>query len=114
MLLGCVLGWWLALPSEGAKWQPPPEADEIEIVASNAGFRPGQVGLRRGETVRIVLTTADDEHCFAVDALRIEKRILPGRRTTLDLTPERAGTFPFYSCLEPDSEKLRGRLTVSE
>ena len=64
----------------------------------------------------IVLSSADAEHCFAIDALRIEKRIVPGRTTTLDLTPDRAGVFPFYCCLESGDAAAveRGQLTVTE
>jgi heme/copper-type cytochrome/quinol oxidase subunit 2 len=88
----------------------------VEIKASHRGFRPAKVGLRKGEAVRIVLTTADGEHCFAVDALRIEKRIVPGRATSFDITPDRVGTFPYHCCLEsgPAAEVERGELTVSE
>ena len=60
------------------------------------------------------LVASDGEHCFAIDALRIEKRIVPGKRTLVDLVPDRAGTFPFHCCLEPDDAALRGRLVVSE
>jgi cytochrome c oxidase subunit II len=72
--------------------------------------------LRRGEAVRLELTTADAEHCFAVDALRIEKRIVPGKTTTLDLTPDRVGTFAYYCCLESGAaaDKQRGKLIVTE
>jgi plastocyanin len=89
-------------------------AGEIEVVASKAGFQPRLLRLRKGETVRLLLRTADGEHCFAVDAFRIEKRIVPGRATVLDLTPDRTGTFPFYCCLDSDREAERGRLVVTE
>ncbi len=66
--------------------------------------------------MQIVLTSADGEHCFAVDALRIEKRVVAGRPTRFDLTPERAGVFPFHCCLESGAaaERERGELTVSD
>ncbi len=87
---------------------------DLEITAAASGFRPKVVRLRKGESVRLVLRSADREHCFAVDELRVEKRILPGRDTLVEVTPERVGTFAFYSCLEPDNEALRGRLIVSD
>ncbi len=64
----------------------------------------------------IALSSAEGEHCFAIDALRIEKRIVPGRTTTLELTAERAGVFPFYCCVESgDAAGVeRGQLTVTE
>ena len=87
-----------------------------EVKASKHGFEPSQITLRRGEGVRIVLSSVDAEHCFAIDTLRIEKRIVPGRTTTLDLTPDRAGVFPFYCCLESGEAAAteRGQLTVTE
>jgi len=87
-----------------------------EVRASKRGFEPSQLTLRRGESVSIVLSSADAEHCFAIDALRIEKRIVPGRTTTFELTPDRAGVFPFYCCLESGEGAAveRGQLTVTE
>ena len=108
-----VLGLWgaPALAAAGARGA---SEEAIEVVASSEGFRPRTLKLRRGEAVRLLLKTADDEHCFAVDAFRVEKRIVPGKPTTLDLTPDRAGTFPFYCCLEPDAKESGGRLVVTE
>jgi cytochrome c oxidase subunit II len=88
----------------------------LEVKASRRGFEPSRISLRRGESVSIALSTADGEHCFAIDALRIEKKIVPGRTTTLDLTPDRTGVFPFYCCLESGDEAgvERGQLSVTE
>jgi heme/copper-type cytochrome/quinol oxidase subunit 2 len=109
--------WALAvaaiLVAAGTTARPGPE---IEIRASRQGFDPAVVTLRTGETARIVLTSADGEHCFAVDELRVEKRIRPDRETTFDLTPDRAGRFPFYCCLESGraAEVERGELVVTD
>jgi len=94
----------------------PVRGARVEVKASTRGFEPSQLTLRRGESVSIVLSSADAEHCFAIDALRIEKRIVPGRTTTLDIAPDRAGVFPFYCCLESgDAASVeRGQLTVTE
>jgi heme/copper-type cytochrome/quinol oxidase subunit 2 len=94
---------------------PPAAAQEtIEVTVSKTGFRPEALRVRKGETLHLSLKSADGEHCFAVDALRVEKRVRPGRATSFDLTPDKAGSFPIYCCLEPDNQSLRGRLVVSE
>ena len=100
----------MGLLSQGAA----PADDVVEVVASKAGFRPKSLRARKGETLRLKLTTADVEHCFAVDVFRVEKRIAPGRATSLELIPDRAGSFRFYCCLEPESEGQRGQLVVAE
>jgi heme/copper-type cytochrome/quinol oxidase subunit 2 len=99
-------------PGVAAPESPP----SIELRVSKRGFEPSRITLRRGETARLVLSSADGEHCFAIDAFRIEKRVVPGRPTRLDLTPDRAGVFPFYCCLESGgaAEVERGQLTVAE
>ncbi len=89
---------------------------EVEIRVSRQGFDPAVVTLRKGETTRIVLSTDEGEHCFAVDALRVEKRVVAGRSTTFDLIADRAGRFPFYCCVESGgaAEVERGELVVTE
>ncbi len=101
------------LAAAGAAARPGPE---VSIRASGSGFEPSEVVIRKGEAVSVVLSSTDREHCFAVDAFRIEKRILPGRSTGFDFTPERAGRFPFYCCLEAGAQAdvERGVLVVTE
>jgi heme/copper-type cytochrome/quinol oxidase subunit 2 len=93
-----------------------PAGPTVEIKVSRRGFEPARIELRRGETARLVISSGDGEHCFAIDALRIEKRVRSGQPTRLELTPERAGTFAFYCCLESgqQAERERGELVVSE
>ena len=88
----------------------------LEIRVSRQGFDPAVVTVRKGETTRIRLSSEDGEHCFAVDALRVEKRVVPGHPTTFDLIADRVGRFPFYCCLETGSaaEAERGELVVTE
>jgi cytochrome c oxidase subunit II len=105
VLAGSILG-----PAVGA-W-----AATIEVVASSEGFRPKVVNVRKGDAVRLSIVSADGDHCFALDAWRIEKRVRAGKPTAVDIVPEKAGTFPFYCCLETGAaaEKEHGRLVVAE
>jgi heme/copper-type cytochrome/quinol oxidase subunit 2 len=91
-------------------------AATVELVASSDGFRPKVVNVRKGDVIRLSVTSADGEHCFALDAWRIEKRVRAGQATIVDLAPEKAGTFPFYCCVETGTaaEREHGRLVVTE
>jgi heme/copper-type cytochrome/quinol oxidase subunit 2 len=119
-----LLGWTLAVAAgAAAAFVSEGQADgqgmagaAIELRVSKRGFEPSRVTVRKGETARLVLSSSDGEHCFAIDALRVEKRIVPGRSTRLELTPARAGTFAFYCCLESGeaAEVQRGELVVAE
>jgi heme/copper-type cytochrome/quinol oxidase subunit 2 len=115
---GLVAGslWVLLGPAAQAAGTLAPEQVPIRIEISREGFEPSELRLRKGETVRLEVTTADVEHCFAVDELRVEKRVVPGKATSFELTPDRAGRFELYCCLEPDPKttKERGLLIVTE
>ena len=102
----------LGLLTLGAGLSPPDEV--TDVVISGKGFRPATLNARKGEPLHLKLTTADHEHCFAIDELRIEKRVVPGRSTTLDVTPDKTGRFAFYCCLENGADAERGVLVVTE
>ena len=109
-------GLALATAAAAAAAVAVPVGPTVEVKVSHRGFEPSRIVLRRGETARLVLASDDAEHCFAIDGLRVEKRVVAGRPTRLELTPERAGSFPFYCCLETgkQAERERGELVVSE
>jgi heme/copper-type cytochrome/quinol oxidase subunit 2 len=108
VLAAVALSSTVAMPSLAAV------EDQIEVTVSRVGFRPAVLKFRKGETVRLALRSADDEHCFAIDALRIEKRVQPGRTTMVDVTPDKAGSLAFYCCLEPNDQRQRGQIVVSD
>jgi len=101
--------------TDGAGLAPPPDQPQ-DVVVSRSGFVPSVIQGRKGEAIHFRLTSRDQEHCFAIDAFRIEKRVVPGRTTAVDFTPDKAGTFPYYCCLETGSaaETERGRLVIAE
>jgi heme/copper-type cytochrome/quinol oxidase subunit 2 len=88
--------------------------ERLELTISRSGFRPSRIEVRRGEAVRITVKSADEEHCFALDAFRVEKRVLPARAVVVDLVPDKAGSFPFHDCLASEGEARTGQLVVSE
>ena len=88
----------------------------VAVVISRDGVTPREITVRKGETIRLSVKSGDGEHCFALDDLRIEKRVVPGKTTAVDVTPDKAGSFPFYCCLETGAaaDKQRGHLIVTE
>jgi len=85
--------------------------DRIEVAVSGQGFRPDRITTRKGEPIRISLTATDGEHCFALDAFRVEKRVVPGRPSVVDLTPDRAGTVRVRSRLFTGAYQLVDQTT---
>lgn len=65
----------------------------IEIAAKRFAFTPDQIAIKKGETVKIRLTSQDVTHGFFMRALKIDEEIEPGKTTEVTVTPQTAGTY---------------------
>ena len=82
-LLAC--GW---LPG-----QTPASPKVITITARRFAYTPPEVRLKQGETVTLVLKSADVTHGMLCRALKIDSDIPPGQETRVTVTPLKAGDF---------------------
>lgn len=69
------------------------EPKTIDIVAKRFYFTPNQITLKKGEPVKLRLTSQDVTHGFFMRALKIDEEIAPGKTTEVNLTPQTAGSF---------------------
>ena len=65
----------------------------INIAAKRFEFTPNQITLRKGEPVKLLLTSADVTHGFYLKPLKIDEIIVPGKTTEVNITPQTAGTY---------------------
>jgi mono/diheme cytochrome c family protein len=91
-----------------------------EVTAGNAwrrDFREARPVLRRGQTSRIRLKSADVVHSFSIPELGIDPvEVYPGRPVELSVTPSRSGRFGYY-CTTVCGEghfAMRGELRVTD
>ena len=65
----------------------------MTVTAKRFEFVPPSITLKRGETVRLVVTSEDVTHGFFLRALKIDTDIVPGETRELTVTPQNVGTF---------------------
>jgi cytochrome c oxidase subunit 2 len=65
----------------------------IEVTAKRFAFAPNQIHLKRGETVKLRLSSEDVAHGFFLRALKLDEELQPGKTTEVTVTPQTAGTF---------------------
>lgn len=66
----------------------------IDVTLSRFAFSPERIELKRGEKVRINLTSTDGTHGFQVKELGLTAKVAAGGKpVTLEFTPAMAGTF---------------------
>jgi cytochrome c oxidase subunit II len=65
----------------------------IEIVAKRFDFTPGEITLKKGEPVILVLTSKDVQHGLKLDAFNKVVIAKKGESSQVEFTPTEAGTF---------------------
>src|SRR5438128_1425145 len=70
---------------------------EIRITAKRFEFEPKKITVRKGEPVRLLITSTDTQHGFTFEELGINQKISPNATTVVEFTPTHTGRFRF-SC----------------
>jgi cytochrome c oxidase subunit 2 len=69
------------------------EPRAIAITAKRFEFVPSTITLKRGQTVKLVVTSEDVTHGLFIRPLKIDTDLTPGKKEELTVTPQTAGTF---------------------
>ena len=69
---------------------------EFKVTARKYEFSPATIQVKRGDRVRLILTAADHEHGFKLDAFHIVRELPKGETVTLEFTADQSGSFPFH------------------
>jgi cytochrome c oxidase subunit 2 len=65
----------------------------IEVTAKRFDFAPGDITLKKGEPVVLVLKSVDVSHGIRFKELGIETKAAKGQTSELAFTPDKTGTF---------------------
>ena len=96
-----------------ASAKPKPRA--IKIVAKKFEFVPGEIHVKQGETVSLQFTAPEVPMGFNLADFKLRADIMPGKVTSVELTPDKAGTFTFLCDVFCGSghEEMSGTLIVT-
>jgi cytochrome c oxidase subunit 2 len=65
----------------------------IDVMAKRFAFDPGEITVRKGETVELVLASGDVPHGLRIRELNVDLRVAKGKQATVIITPDKVGTF---------------------
>ena len=105
----------LALLSAAGLAAPKARPRVIKVVARKFEFVPGVIRVRRGETVALHFTAPEVPMGFNLADFGLRTDIVPGQVATLELTPDKAGSFTFLCDVFCGSghEDMSGTLVVA-
>jgi cytochrome c oxidase subunit 2 len=70
-----------------------PDPHRIDVTAKRFEFQPGEITLKKGEPVVLVLKSVDVAHGIRFKELGIETKVGKGQTSELAFTPDKTGTF---------------------
>lgn len=68
----------------------------IVITAKRFEFVPSTITLKKGEAVKLFVTSEDVTHGFFLRQLKIDTELVPGETQQITVTPQSAGTFTAF------------------
>ncbi len=69
---------------------------EIRIVASQFAYDPPEVRVKKGEKVRLVVTSKDVVHGLAIREYNVNRQITAGQEIAVEFEANREGRFFMY------------------
>jgi cytochrome c oxidase subunit 2 len=102
--------------SASAQTDTPATPVEIKITARRFEFEPKLITVQKGKPVRLLITSTDVQHGFAIEALGVNKKLKPNEVTVIEFTPNRVGRFPFECSVMCGSghDEMTGELVVTD
>ncbi|MBI5226281.1 cupredoxin domain-containing protein [Candidatus Micrarchaeota archaeon] len=89
---------------------------EINMTAKQFEFSPSVITVKKGQKVRINLSSPDVAHSFAAPDFKVNVRVEGGDTAIAEFVPDKAGTFDFR-CFVPcgaGHKEMRGQIVVTE
>lgn len=102
------------VPAAETPAAPAPSAvKEINMDAGYFFFRPGALTLKKGEPVRLIVSTTGT-HTFTIDELGVNTA-LRDSQAIVEFTPNKTGTFTYYCAVPGHRQNGQfGTLTVTD
>ena len=74
-----------------------PAVKTFNLSARNFAFSQTEIRVKKGDKVKVVLTSADGFHDWAIDEFNAKtERVNTGATTELEFTADTAGSFQYY------------------
>lgn len=82
-------------PPSGAESESP-KVNEIAVRAFQWGFEPSTITVKKGDAVRLMITSSDVKHGFAIPEYGLDVQLSPGDTVPVEFVADKAGTFTAY------------------
>lgn len=88
----------------------------VKVKAQSFKFEPSTIVVNEGEQVRLLITSVDVTHGFALEVYGVDQKLPPNEEQRIEFTTLEAGEFPFRCSVfcGLGHKTMRGKLPVKE
>lgn len=86
----------------------------VKMEAFQYGFKPDPLVVKRGEKVRLLVTSTDVLHGIMIRELGVNEKLPPGKVVAIEFNADKTGTFTIHCSIfcGPGHGKMHSRLIV--
>ncbi len=92
ILLVCGFGLWMGAVS-GTRLLAQASPQRIEITAKRFAYTPGEITVKRGQPVILVLKSGDVTHGLRIREWNVNVKAKAGNPAQVEFTPDKEGDF---------------------
>ena len=87
---------------------------EFDITLKQWEFNPAEIVVKKGDKVKLTLTSEDVAHGFAIGEYKINEKVEPGETKVIEFDATMSGKFLYYCSVPCGSghSTMKGWLTV--
>ena len=114
LVFGCTTKTTTSSPTSDASGTLENGVRIINVKAFRFDFEPNQVTVNEGEKVKLIITSTDVTHGFALPDYDINVPLPAGKQTAIEFTADKQGSFTFFCSIYCGSghSSMKGTLAV--
>ena len=114
LVFGCTTKTTTSSPTSDASGTLENGVRIINVKAFRFDFEPNQVTVNEGEKVKLIITSTDVTHGFALPDYDINVPLPAGKQTIIEFTADKQGNFQFFCSIYcgVDHSSMKGSLIV--
>ena len=114
LVFGCTTKTTTSNPTSDASGTLENGVRIINVNAFRFDFEPNQITVNKGEKVKLIVTSTDVAHGFALPDYGINVPLPAGKQTAIEFTADKQGSFTFFCSIYCGSghSSMKGTLAV--
>lgn len=100
--------------STSGQTEPTGDVKVFEMTAKQFSFEPNIITVKKGDTVKLAITSVDVAHGLSLPDFGVNENLEPGKTVNVEFVADKTGTFSFFCSVPCGSghNRMSGQLII--